>query len=267
MRRLIIAIAVIAILFAVSACKTSDSDSNDYQILNVTGYSFADMGEGRLTSINLFFSVANKGDILATVTGWKFRIMHNIVTLVEIDNNNFTNYNLELSGNLTILENDVTEIYVNTPLPFSMNAVPNDMLSFDPYTPTEIIIDIQITDNNGKVFTVTKKGSYVYEKGLFDADKYNILGDWELKRIINGEQKTLQKITFVGTKMTGSFVIYNLASGKSEGAGSFKVSNYKDITLYGTEGTSYWGEFNGVNSMSGTLLKGTDTGTWKGERL
>ncbi|MCK5222085.1 MAG: hypothetical protein KAR14_10930 [Candidatus Aminicenantes bacterium] len=267
MRRLLIAIIAVAFLFFVSGCKTSDTDVNNFQVLAVTGYSFADIGENGLTSINLFLSVANKGEENGTITGWKFRIMHNIVTLVEIDNNNYGNYNLELSGNLTIPVDEVSDIYINTPLPFSANAVPNDMLSFDPYTPTEVILDLQVSDSEGKTYTVTKKGSYTYEKGLFDSDKYNILGDWAFNRIVNGDAKATQKITFVGTKTSGSFVIYNLGSGKAEGSGSFTVSNSKDITLHGVDGTTYWGEFSSPDDISGTLLKGTDTGTWSGKKL
>lgn len=267
MRRLLIAITAVAILFFVSGCKTSDGDVNNFQVLAVTGYSFADSGQDGLTSINLFFSITNKGDEAGTITGWKFRIMHKIVTLVEIDNNNYDNFNLELSGNFTLPADEVSEIYINTPLPFAANAVPNDMLSFDPYTPTEIILDLQISDESGNNYTVTKRGSYSYEKGLFDSDKYNILGDWELKRVIKGDVKAAQKITFVGTKTSGSFVIYNFNTGKTEGSGSFAISNYKDIKLYDVDGTKYWGEFNGIDNISGTLLKGTDTGTWSGKKL
>lgn len=266
MRRLILAITAVAILFFIPGCKTSDSDVNDFQVVSVSGYSFADIGDEGMTSLNLFFSVTNKGNSAASITGWKFRVMHDIVTLIEIDNNNYSNYNLEVSGSLTIPEDEVSEVYINTPLPFAENAVSNDMLRFDPYTPTGIILELQITDDSGNIYTVTKRGNYVYEKGLFDSDKYNILGDWQLNRKVKGDVKAAQKITFVGTKTSGSFVIYNLSSGKTEGSGSFGVSNYKDITLYGTDGTTYWGEFKGVDEMSGTLLKGTDTGTWTGKR-
>ncbi|MEN8222485.1 MAG: hypothetical protein ABFR36_04420 [Acidobacteriota bacterium] len=267
MRRLILAITAVAILFFISGCKTSESDVNNFQVISVSGYSFADIGDNGMTSLNLFFSVTNKGDSVGTITGWKFRVMHDIVTLVEIDNNNYTNYNLEISGNMTVPEGDVSEVYINTPLPFAANAVSNDMLGFDPYTPTGIILDLQITDDSGDIYTVTKRGNYTYEKGLFDSDKYNILGDWELKRTVKGDAKAAQKITFVGKKTSGSFVIYNLGSGKAEGSGSFSIANYKDITLYDIDGTKYWGEFKGVDDMSGTLLKGTDTGTWTGKRL
>ena len=37
-------------------------------------------------------------------------------------------------------------------------------------------------------------------------------------------------------------------------------------TLYGVDGTSYWGEFTSTDDISGTLLKGTDTGTWSGKK-
>ena len=267
MRRLLIALTAVAILFFISGCKTSDSDVNNFQVLAVTGYSFADSGQDGLTSISLFFSITNKGDEVGTITGWKFRIMHEIVTLVEIDNNNYDDFNLELSGNFTLPAGEVSEIYINTPLPFADNAVPNDMLFFDPYTPTAIILDLQISDESGNTYTVTKRGSYTYEKGLFNSDKYIVLGDWELKRIIKGDAKAAQKITFVGTKTSGSFVIYNLNTSKTEGSGSFSISNYKDIKLFDVDGTKYWGEFNGIDNISGTLLKGTDTGTWSGKKL
>jgi len=267
MRRFILAITAVAFLFFVSGCKTSDSDVNNFQVLSVTGYSFADTGEAGLTTINLFFSVTNKGNSDGTITSWKFRIMHNIVTLVEIDQNNYQNFNLQLSGNTALPVDEVAEVYVNTPKPFISNAVPDDQLSFGTYAPTQIILELQITDGDGKSYTVTKTGSYTYQKGVIDGDRYNILGDWKFTRTVNGDVKGDQKITFVGSKTAGSFVIYNLGSGKAEGSGNFSVSNFKSITLYGIDGTTYWGEFTGIDDMSGTLLKGTDTGTWTGKRL
>jgi len=267
MRRLILAITAVAILFFISGCKTSDSDSTDFQVVSVSGYSFADTGDEGLTSLNLFFSVTNNGDSVGTITSWSFRVMHDIVTLVEIDNNNYPTYNLEISGNMSVPGGEAAEVYINTPLPFSANAVSNDMLGFDPLTPTGVILDLVITDDSGNVHTVTKRGSYTYEKGLYDSDKYNILGDWQLKRTVKGDSKAAQKISFVGTRTSGSFVIYNLGTGKTEGSGSFTVANYTDITMYGTDGTTYWGVFEGVDDLSGTLLKGTDTGTWTAKRL
>jgi len=267
MRKIIVVTIAITILFFVSSCKTSDSKTGNFKVLAINGYSFADVGANGLTSINLFFSVANKGDTVGTITSWKFRIMHNIVTLVEIDNNNLNDFNLGLSGNLTIPEDEVVEIYVSTPLPFMENAIPNDKLSFDPLTPTSVILDLEIKDSDGNTFTVTKKGTYTYEKGLFGSDKYRILGNWKFNRVVNGDVKVAQKITFVGTKTSGSFVIYNINSGKSEGSGSFSVSNYKDITFSGIDGTTYWGEFEGARLLKGTLLKGTNTGTWNCKKL
>ncbi len=267
MKRFTILLTVIALFSFISGCKTSNTDVNNFQILSVSGYSFADISNNGLTSINLFFSVTNKGDTTGTITGWKFKIMHNIVALIEIDNNNYGSYNLETSGNLTIPAGEVAEFFVNTPIPFSTNAISNDRLSFDPYIPNEVILELQISDDNGNSYTMTKRGTYTYEKGLYNSDKYNILGNWEFNKTINGIVKATQKITFVGTKTSGSFVIYNLSSGKSESSGSFSVVNYKDIKLNGSDGTSYWGEFNTIDSMEGTLLKGTDTGTWTGKRM
>ena len=60
MRRLLIALTAVAILFFISGCKTSDSDVNNFQVLAVTGYSFADSGQDGLTSISLFFSIARE---------------------------------------------------------------------------------------------------------------------------------------------------------------------------------------------------------------
>ncbi len=267
MRKIIVVTIAVAILFFISSCKTSDSKVDNFKVLAINGYSFANIGPSGLTSINLYFSVANKGNTVGTIISWKFRVMHNIVPLVEINGNNLNDYNLGLSGNLTIPEDEVVEININTRLPFMENAIPNSKLTFDPLTPTGVILDLEIKDADGNSFSVTKKGGYTYEKGLFDSKKYSVLGNWKLTRIVNSEVKAAQKITFVGTKRSGSFVIYNLNSGKSEGSGSFTVQNYKNVTLRGVDGTTFWGEFNGFNLLKGTMLKGTDAGTWNCVKL
>lgn len=267
MKRTFIVFTALALLFFISNCKTSDNEVDLFQILTVTGYSLSDSSDSGLTSINLFFSVKNKSDNPGTITGWSFKLMHNIVTLLDINSNNYTDYNLVTSGNTIIPGGEVIEFYVNTPQPFNENALGKDKLSFDPYTPSEVLIELQVRDDNGVTQIISRKGTYTFEKGVLDSDKYNILGNWEFNRTVNGNIKPKQKITFVGTKTSGSFVVYNFTSGRSEGSGSFSVSGYKNLTLNASDGTSYWGEFSDETNISGTLLKGTDTGTWNAKKL
>lgn len=267
MKRTLIVFTALALLFFISNCKTSDTETDFFQILTVTGYSLSDSADSGLTSINLFFSIKNKNDNPGTITGWSFKLMHNIVTLLEINNNNYTDYKLETSGNTIIPGGEAIEFFVNTPQPFNENALGKDKLSFSPYTPSEVVIELQVTDDKGVTHIISKKGTYTFEYGVINSDKYNILGNWEFNRNINGNIKPKQKITFVGTKTSGNFVVYNFNTGKSEGSGNFSVSGYKNITLNSSDGTSYWGEFSDENNLSGTLMKGNDTGTWNAKKL
>ncbi|MEN8152598.1 MAG: hypothetical protein ABFR75_01125 [Acidobacteriota bacterium] len=267
MKKALIILITLALFLFVSNCKTSDTEVDLFQILTVTGYSLSDSADSGLTSINLFFSIKNKSDNPGTITSWNFKLKHNIVTLLEINNNNYNDFNLEFSGNTTVPEGEVIEFFVNTPLPFIENALGKDKLSFDPYTPSEVVVELQITDNEGKTHMISKRGSYTFEYGKINSDKYNILGNWEFNRTINGNAKAKQKITFVGTKTSGNFVIYNFSTGRAEGSGSFSISGVKNIRFNSSEGTSYWGEFLNEANLTGTLLKGNDTGTWNAKKL
>ncbi len=257
----------IALLLINLSCKVSTSVTDDFRLLSVSGYSLQDSGTNGKTSINLFFSIKNTGTHSGTIKSWNFRLMHNIVTLLEINNNNYSEYKLELSASKVIPPEGVLEFYANTPLPFNKNAIDNSSLPFNSYIPNSIVVEITMIDDNGEEFTISKKGSYVFEKGILNSDQYNLLGSWGFTRTVNGDTKAKQKITFVGTRTSGNFVIYNYTSNKSEAKGSFSVSGTKNITLYSSDGTRYWGEFTDASKISGTLLKGTSTGTWSGHKL
>lgn len=265
MKKILLIISLV-LLFAAFSCKTSTTASDDFRLITVSGFSLQDTGPEGLTSINLFFSLNNRGNLSGTIKSWNFKLMHNIITLLEINNGNYRNYNLELSDSTSVPSNNILNFYVNTPLPLAQNAVGKDSLPFSTYTPNGVIVELTIEDSSGELFTITKRGSYTYERGIIDGEKYNILGSWEFTKTINGDTKAKQKITFVGTKSSGNFVVYNLGTGKAENSGTFVVSGYTSLTLNSSNGTKFWGNFTSVNSMDGTLLKGTSTGTWSASR-
>lgn len=266
MKKSLLILFVIIALMNLS-CKVSNSSINDFRLLTVTGYSLQDSGSNGMTSINLFFSLKNTGNLTGTIKSWNFKLMHNIITLLEINSENYKNYKLETSSNLLIPPDDIVEFYANTPLPFELNAVNNNALPFGTYTPNEVIATVTIEGPDGEEYVVNKKGSYTFEKKIIDSEKYNILGSWEFTRTINGDTKPKQKITFVGTRDSGNFVIYNFNSGKSEASGTFTVSGNKNITMTSSDGTKYWGEFTAKDIIGGTLLKGTSTGNWIGRKI
>lgn len=266
MKKVIIIFSVI-LLMVHFGCKVSDSAINNFRLLTVSGYSLQDSGLNGATSINLFFSIKNTGNMTGTVKSWNFKLMHNIVELLEINSNNYHEYKLETSSSSVIPPEDVLEFYVNTPLPFEQNAIENGKLPFDTYTPNEVVVEVNLEDGNGDEFIISKRGSFVFEKGVVDSDQYNLLGNWEFTRTVNGDTKPKQKLTFVGMRESGNFVLYNYNSGKAEGSGTFTVTGYKNITLYSSDGTKYWGEFTKINEISGTLLKGTSTGFWIGKKM
>lgn len=260
-----------------NGCKTSDTVVDLFTIAATTGYSkrvvTVDPDDTGLTSINLFLAIRNHGDVNGTITRWSFKIRHNIVTLVEINNSNYQGYKLVTSGDTVIPPDDINEFYVSTPQPFSQNALTKDELSFDPYIPTEVITEVEITDDNGEVHTITGGGKYTYEQGTSPESKYNIVGDWEFKRIVNGQAKEKQKIVFVGTKMSGRYALYKFGASDVDETGSYVVTNYKYLTFTSDLGTQYWGEFTDETHMSGTLMipatkkEDSKTGTWTGKKL
>jgi hypothetical protein len=266
-------------LFLTNGCKTSDTNVEDFSITITSGYSkkvtTVDPDDTGLTSVNFYVALRNHSDISGTITNWVFKIRHNIVTLLEINNNNYQDFNLVLSGETTLQPNNVTEIFVNTPNPFNENALPKEKLCFDPYTPSEVIVEVTITDNNGDIHTITAKGSYSYEVGTSSESKYHIIGEWELKRIVDGQAKAKQKIVFVGSKTSGRYAIYNTNTNEVRETGSYMVSNYMNLIFASDTGSQYWGEFKDENQIEGTLMipeiekenQKNQTGTWTAKKL
>ena len=279
-KRALTAIMVVALLsiFFLDGCKTVEEIVNDFIIANASGYSkkitTLDPDDTGLTSLSLFFAIRNHSDTKGTITRWSFKIRHNIVTLVEVNSDNYKNLNLVIVGETTVPANEITEFYVNTPQPFLENALPKEKLSFDQYIPNEVVVDLEIQGDDGKTHTVTGKGTYTYEQGVLNQSKYNIVGQWELKAIINGNKIGTQKLSIVGTKSAGQFVLYKPGSGTIDINGSYVVNNYKYFTFMATNGTKYWGEFTDITSTQGTLLIPYDehgnpvnkTGSWTAQK-
>lgn len=270
-------ITVIWFVFVGSGCKTSDTVMELFTVAATTGYSkhvtTVDPDDTGLTSINLFAAVRNHGDIAGTITGWTFKIRHNVVTLVEINNYNYQGYNLVRSGDMVIPANDIKEFFISTPPPFNQNALTAAQLSFAPYTPTEVLVEIQVTADNGDVHTITGAGGYTFEQGRVNESKYDIVGEWEFKRVVNGADQAKQRMVFVGTKMSGKYVLYKFGSNEVDESGSYMVTNYKYLAFTSDLGTRYWGEFDDETHMGGTLIipasgkTDSKTGAWTGKKL
>lgn len=280
MKKIAIVFFVVTAMFSfilTNGCKTSDTVVDLFTIATTSGYSkrvvTVDPDDTGLTSINLYLAIRNQGDVAGTITRWSFKIRHNIVTLVEITNTNYQNYKLTTSGDMVIPPDDIKEFYVNTPQPFSQNALTKAELSFDPYIPTEVICEVDITDDNGEVHNITAVGKYTFEQGVSPESKYNILGDWEFKRVVNGQAQAKQKIVFVGTKMSGRYALYKFGTNEVDATGSYVVANYKYLTFTSDLGTQYWGEFTDETHMEGTLMipktknEDSKTGTFTGTKL
>jgi len=267
----------LTILISTNACKTSDTVVDAFGLTATTGYSknvtTVDPDDTGLTSLNFFSAIRNYGEKPGMITGWSYKILHNIVTLVEINHLNYQDYRLTITGNTHIPVDEISEFYVSTPQPFQQNALTQAELSFDPYTPTEIVTEIEITSEDGEVYVITGRGSFTYEKGVVNESRYDILGNWELKRVVNGDAKSRQRIAFVGTKYSGNYVIYGWGGNNAEETGSYAVSNYKYVTFTSSLGSKYWGEFTGESNMTGTLMipesrnQDTQTGTWTAKKL
>ncbi|MCK4835543.1 MAG: hypothetical protein KAT17_02855, partial [Candidatus Aminicenantes bacterium] len=150
----------------------------DFSIENSSGYSLKAtvIPENKnkdnyiLTSINLYAAIRNHTDISGTIISWTFKIKRNIVTILEINQSNFQNYKLSISGDTIIPADEIKEFYVGTPQPFLENALHEDTFTFEPYVPTEIVVEIQIQDENGTIHDVTASGSYTYEETTINED-------------------------------------------------------------------------------------------------
>jgi hypothetical protein len=284
----ILIVGLTALTLTFNGCKTSDVALAYFSIEQVSGYSkkiqSLDPDDNGKASIDLAIAIRNQLDVSGTIVSWSFKIKRNIVTLLEINNNNYQNYNLTVSGNMVIPAEGLFEFFVNTPQPAEENALPTEDLNFHKDTPNEIMVEVEVQDEKGEVHRITGKGSYVLETEFTDESKYNIIGEWRFSRIVNGATQPRQKIVFVGTKTSGRYVLYNLgvtASGLTINdvfeTGSFVVSGIVNLTFTSDEGTQYWGTFSEAEEGDGTLLipptfEGKNqipakTGTWTMKKL
>jgi len=279
MKKKIFIITVLLIglsLVFINGCKTNDEEVDIFTIPSASGYSklmkTLDPDDSGVTSLTLFFVLRNNSLVNGTITEWSFKIKHDIITLAEINNNNYSNYKLVQTGSTNIAAETANEIYVGTPQPFIQNSLPKDILSFEPFIPNKVIVDVTVLDDNGEEHKVTAKGSYTYETGVINESKYNIVGKWEFSRIVNGQKQANQKIIFTGTKTNGSYTIYE-TDGEVFESGSYSVTNYKTLYFKSSEGTQYWGTFSDENNMTGTLSIPADkdndqkTGNFTGKKI
>jgi hypothetical protein len=263
-------------LFFTNGCKTNEENSDTFTVPSTSGYSklmkTLDPDDTGVTSLTLFFVLRNSSLVNGTITDWSFKIKHDIVTLVEINNTNYKNYNLMLTGSMNVPSETANEIYIGTPPPFIENSLSKDILSFEPYIPNRIIVEVTVLDDSGEEHKITAEGSYTYETGVINESKYNIVGKWTLNRTVNGQKQEKQKMIFTGTKTNGSYTIYE-TDGKVFENGSYSVSNYKTLYFKSSDGTQYWGEFSDENNMNGTLNIPADkdndpkTGTFTAKKL
>jgi hypothetical protein len=168
-----ITMAILAVLIT-SGCKTADDEAivEDFTIENTSGYSLQatviptnqNQDNKILTSINLYAALRNQTDVTGTITSWSFKIKRDIVTIIEINQNNFQNYKLTRSGDTILPSNEIVELFIGTPQPFMNNALSNDMFVFTPYIPTQVIAEMTITDQNGNVHEITATGTYTFEE-------------------------------------------------------------------------------------------------------
>jgi len=272
LKKLVIVSFIAVVVFSFS-CKVSDEIIQDFLVAQTSGYSMrittVDPDDRGLTSINLFVAVKNNSESAGTITNWNFKIRHDIVTLLEINPANYTQYNLKLSQNMGVPVNKVTELFVTTPQPFDQNALPESKLSFDPYIPTEVVVEVEVTDADGNITNITGRGDYTFDEEKKNETKYNILGEWSLKRVVEGNKKDQQKLVFAGTKTSGQFIIYK-ANSEVFHAGNYTVTNLLEVNFKSSGGTEYWGTFKAVNKLEGTLVIPEDkknkedskSGTW-----
>lgn len=166
-------IYTVILLFLVGSCKTTDETiMEEFSVQETAGYSLhatvipknKNSENYELTSINLYAAIHNHTDMSGTITGWSFKIRRDIVTIVEINQNNYQNYKLAVSGPMELPANEIKEFNVGTPQPYLMNALPKEIFTFSPYIPSEVIAEIQITAADGSIYHITASGSYTFEE-------------------------------------------------------------------------------------------------------
>ena len=168
-----ITMAILSLLIT-SGCKTTDEEAivEDFTIENTSGYSLQatvipnnqNQDNKILTSINLYAAIRNHSDVTGTITSWSFKIKRDIVTIIEINQNNYQNYKLSISGATILPSDEIVELFIGTPQPFMNNALSDDVFVFKPYIPTQVIAEMTITDQNGKLHEITATGTYTFEE-------------------------------------------------------------------------------------------------------
>jgi hypothetical protein len=174
-----ITMAILSLLI-LSGCKTTDDEAivEDFTIENTSGYSLQatvipenDSKDNKiLTSINLYAAIRNHSEITGTITSWSFKIKRDIVTIIEINQNNYQNYKLSISGETVLPSDDIVELFVGTPQPFMINALSDDVFIFKPYIPTQVITEMTISDQNGTIHEITATGTYTFEETTINED-------------------------------------------------------------------------------------------------
>lgn len=161
------------LLFLATGCKTGDEAIMEkFSIQETSGYSLhaivtpknKNSENYELTSINLFAAIRNQTDLPGTITGWSFKIKRDIVTIVEINQSNYPNFKLAISGTGVVPADEIMEFNVGTPQPFLLNALPKEIFTFSPYIPSQVIAEIQITAEDGMIYNITASGTYTFEE-------------------------------------------------------------------------------------------------------
>lgn len=173
---ILLAMLVLIQLAFLAGCKTADEEEvlPTFTINSASGYSlnvtvipknYNDKNK-EYTDINLFAAIRNHEAIPGTITAWSFKIRRDIAAIVMIDQNNYKNYNLTITGDKTIPANEIIEFYARTLQPYFDNALPKEIFTFKPYVPNEVVVTFEITDDNGTVHTITGTGVYTYEESI-----------------------------------------------------------------------------------------------------
>jgi len=169
--RIYLLVLVIGILSLVS-CELTEEILVDFNIMQTAGYSKAIFEDNKMkdgaSTLNFLVSIRNQTDQDAAVTGWTFRIMHNIVPLCEISSTNFETFKVEVNSAGTIPASQILDFYVNTRQPYRDHLVANSRLGFEDYLPTTLVVELEITDGEGNIHTISAKGNYVYETEIDD---------------------------------------------------------------------------------------------------
>jgi NADH:ubiquinone oxidoreductase subunit 3 (subunit A) len=92
---------------------------------------------------------------------------------------------------------------------------------------------------------------------LFVLKGYDIRGSWTVRFTWIGDPTGTGTITFTGDKKTGTFM-----TSDGSGGGTYVVDGKKVVFSFPSGGAVYTGTFSDKDNMSGTMVGGSDSGTW-----